>query len=392
MLHVWRASGEELFSLRKDELLNARELKQRLHSFSGLPRFRQRLLHDGASLDDDAKLDSVVDLQLVLLPLAAPCHKRALELLAASAGGRAVEVEAMLSTAQDPDVACLGLTPLYAAAQYGHAEVVALLLEACAHTHAGKTPSTDFDCGPSPVLESGRQYVRVVRLEIGERVERDWNRDDCLQVVRTSLAKCCDTAEAREGSAFVGSGPLFAAAGRGHAEVVRLLLGAGADKDQVGSIVEGPHLLEATSLYMASREGHVNVVRQLLSAGADMEMAARSIAVSWRGQWSTTTPVGERQGQAHLLCLPLAVEDGNIIFGSIPQTPLLVARFYSHVNVERQLLAADAEASLATPAGCSQCLVHALSIMCTCHGWQLRLRQPQVQLKKLRLRRPILPR
>ena len=65
MLRITQLSGEELTSLPLTELSDVRALKQRLHRQHGLPpRFRQRLLQEGQTLDDGVKLDSVMDLQV----------------------------------------------------------------------------------------------------------------------------------------------------------------------------------------------------------------------------------------------------------------------------------------------------------------------------------------
>ena len=56
------------------------------------------------------------------------------------------------------------------------------------------------------------------------------------------------------------------AAERGYAEVVRLLVEAGADKDVASNRGN-------TALMLAALEGHAEVVRVLVEAGADMNMA-----------------------------------------------------------------------------------------------------------------------
>ena len=58
MLRIRMLSGEELASAPVEDLSNVRELKQTLHQLKGMPpRFRQRLLLDGASLADSTKLE-----------------------------------------------------------------------------------------------------------------------------------------------------------------------------------------------------------------------------------------------------------------------------------------------------------------------------------------------
>ena len=68
MLRVTMLSGEQVVSIPVMELTDVRSLKQQLHRLHNFPtRFRQRLLHDGSPLGDDAKLDSITDLELLLL-------------------------------------------------------------------------------------------------------------------------------------------------------------------------------------------------------------------------------------------------------------------------------------------------------------------------------------
>ena len=64
-------SGEALTSIPVEEIHDVRGLKQRLNQLHGLPpRFRQRLLLHGEMLEDTAKLDSPMDLDLVVLAFA----------------------------------------------------------------------------------------------------------------------------------------------------------------------------------------------------------------------------------------------------------------------------------------------------------------------------------
>ena len=66
MLRVGKLSGEEVASIPIVQLSDVKTLKQRLHQQHGLPpRFRQRLLHEGNTLNDAVKLDSVMGLQVV---------------------------------------------------------------------------------------------------------------------------------------------------------------------------------------------------------------------------------------------------------------------------------------------------------------------------------------
>ena len=66
MLRIRRLSGEDLACFSLSNLSDVKALKQRLHEQHGLPpRFRQRLLYEGKTLDDADKLNSVLDRQVV---------------------------------------------------------------------------------------------------------------------------------------------------------------------------------------------------------------------------------------------------------------------------------------------------------------------------------------
>ena len=66
---------------------------------------------------------------------------------------------------------------------------------------------------------------------------------------------------------LVGDSPLHAAARRGHAEVVGVLLKAGCDMNKAGGC-------SATPLYGAARNGHAAVVEALVTAGCDVDKPA----------------------------------------------------------------------------------------------------------------------
>jgi ankyrin repeat protein len=68
-------------------------------------------------------------------------------------------------------------------------------------------------------------------------------------------------------AANAGATPLFAAAQRGHTDVVRLLLAARASVDTPTSGTD------ATPLYVAAANGHDDVIRLLIGAGASVDHA-----------------------------------------------------------------------------------------------------------------------
>ena len=65
-----------------------------------------------------------------------------------------------------------------------------------------------------------------------------------------------------------GETALMAASSEGHAEIVRLLLEAGADKD----MKDGTSRSNLTALMLATSKGHVEIVSLLLDAGANPNM------------------------------------------------------------------------------------------------------------------------
>ena len=102
LLRVWTASGKELVALPVEEFGTVKALKRRLQSLCGLPRFQQRLLHEGTDLDDDFRFAGALDLQLVLLNLSdsgldsVALHRCCYE-------GSAAEAERILKIPQDPN-------------------------------------------------------------------------------------------------------------------------------------------------------------------------------------------------------------------------------------------------------------------------------------------------
>ena len=88
MLRITLLSGEEVASLPLAELSDVKALKERLHQQHGLPpRFRQRLLHDGNPLDDAIKLESAMDLQVLIVAFCEDSEDQREELDMAAANG-----------------------------------------------------------------------------------------------------------------------------------------------------------------------------------------------------------------------------------------------------------------------------------------------------------------
>lgn len=222
------------------ELSDVKSLKQRLQQVHGLPpRFRQRISSRGSILEDTAKLDSSMDLELVLLPCSVASQAQADELVTATHS--ASEVEAILLQPLHPDVVdSNGRSPLWVSAEQNHVEVMRLLLEASANTnlanHEGET---------ALMKASHAGHLEAARLLVEAGAE-------------TNLRNSCGTAA------------LTMASKADHVEVARLLLEASADKDS-------RNYQDETPLMLASEEGHVEVLQLLLEAGADTSLARYSI-------------------------------------------------------------------------------------------------------------------
>ena len=94
MLQIRMMSGEEVAAMPVEEVSSVREVKRRLHKLHGLPpRFRQRLMVQGSSLklDDADKLESPMDLALVVVPFSSPSPTQAEDLVEAAGNGSTKE-------------------------------------------------------------------------------------------------------------------------------------------------------------------------------------------------------------------------------------------------------------------------------------------------------------
>ena len=133
MITVWTVSGRELATLSSSDIGNVRVLKLRLQELCGQPRFRQRILHNEAILDDTAELVAPIHVQLVILGFANVPPERDDGLYDACRQGDVSQVEQVLQRPHNPNVASAdGMfpTPLCAAADSGDIAVLSLLLEA----------------------------------------------------------------------------------------------------------------------------------------------------------------------------------------------------------------------------------------------------------------------
>ena len=278
-------------------------------------------------------------------------------------------VKVLLDHGADPNDPRYAYPPLVVAAKEGHTEIARLLLEAGAEPDATTSSSS-----PALVLAAGKGYAEIVGLLLDH--EADPN------IV-----------------AFGGATPLVAAVKSGCVECVRLLRGAGADgsgtaardetalsialKNGDSELIEtlkseaGPKFGNAHDLFFALEKGDIELVAQMLSFGVDPDARDENdltplISVATRSKYQKrkqeiaaeaaklllthganpdlTTSHGETAlhraaGTGSTEVAITLIEAGADINMSTEngQTPLLAAVQKKHNNIAQALLAAGAD-------------------------------------------------
>eukprot|EP00439_Symbiodinium_sp_Y106_P053888 s269_g7.t1 len=180
-------------------------------------------------------------------------------------------VRLLLEAGADTDLADgEGCTALRLAALQGHVEVARLLLESGAEDVANKSGDTAL------MIASGTGDVEMVHLLLAAGFTMDLrNEDGRTALTYASWGRHMDVVRlllmARRERDLPASdddvcGALRMASSQGYAEVARLLLESGAEKDVAND--QG-----FTALITASASGRVEVVRLLLEAGANPNLA-----------------------------------------------------------------------------------------------------------------------
>ena len=177
-----------------------------------------------------------------------------------------------------------GHTPVQLAAQQGHHECVAVLL--------------DDASGSGEARRSGALHLAAAR-GLGE-VTR-------LLLAPGARGRAGPAPAARDGD---GWAPLHHAAAGGHAEVVQALLGAGSDPDDAASDGDAP-------LHKATAGGHLAAVRLLLAARASLDMRSTTGA----------TPLYNAASKGHTVVARALAEAGAVIDAPTTNgcTPLYIA-------------------------------------------------------------------
>ena len=361
MLHVLMPSGEELAAIPAADLSSVRSLKNDLQKICGVPRFRQKILHEGTALEEDVCLDvSMESVLLVLVTFCIASEDEIEELVYSPCDGSVEEVEKILQRSIDPNAtAADGKTALMQASQDGYADIVQLLLEARADMdmadHDGVTPllavsreggedmvrwllaaradlnkADSNDCTPLVgAFQEGQVDIARLLVQAGAGTGpgpqgNELLHSECsegnLEVVRLLLEAKVDPNTATED----GTTALIAASGEGHQEIVQMLLTSKADANRIDA--NG-----FTALFLAAQNKHSEVVRLLVQAGADPDKEVMGTTALASAIVDDSVEVVR-----WLLHVKVAVDQVN----EDGQTPLNTACSFGHVEVVRLLVQA----------------------------------------------------
>ena len=267
MLRICSLAGETLATFSADEVEGKRvhQLKVCLAKQIGATRFQQKwLAGDHTELHDDAVVPCC-DVQLVVLPFAQAEDEDMEQLVSACKQNRPDELVDLLRKPLNPHGGCerrVFVQDLSWAAKNGHWQIVQLLLEAGADKDAtasdGKTPLHIAATGGHSevvklLLEAGA-YRDVVPAELCPHLLGFWQ-----DVINMGTENYTAKVERKT--------PLQVAAMKGHSEVVKLLLEAGADKEAAPA----EQNRGKRALHLAAENGHWQNVQLLLEAGADKD-------------------------------------------------------------------------------------------------------------------------
>ena len=234
-------------------------------------------------------------------------------------------VKLLIDAGADPkkeDVHNFNQTPVHMAAKQGHTDVVKLLID------AGADPSKEDCLHQTPLsLAAAWGHTDVVKLLIDNMGDK-WKETPLHFLHMVARVGHADVAGAHScNHAHAGlickmrydPTPLHLAAARGHADVVKLLIDAGADLNK-------GDMHNNTPLHLAAARGHADVVKLLIDAGADL---------SKRNMRNKTPLQKAKKGHAEVVKLLIdAITDPNKE-DLDNQTPLHRAAEEGHTDVAK---------------------------------------------------------
>ena len=276
-LRVWSASGEELAALPAEAVSDVRSLKDHLQSARGLPRFAQRLLHEGTILRDEGVCPTTdTDVQLIMIPFVGLEESEKCRMRQFARNGNEARLEELLQRPVDPNTAdAHGTTCLHDASSLGLVQIVRFLLSAGAGTdivdesgrtalhHALQVVSRARFREPHPdvvrLLLQARAGVNVADLAGRTSLHAGVGFPDIFRMILDARADG-NLADANGWSA------LHFATLQNRVAVAQLLLEGGWEKDAID-------YRRMTALHVASRTNRAEIADSLLRAGYARDLA-----------------------------------------------------------------------------------------------------------------------
>jgi len=188
------------------------------------------------------------------------------ELYIAAHSGDVAKVRHCLSVKADPNQMYLEFTPIYAASQNGHTQVVRMLLE------SGADPNKNQKGSPMYTAVSG-QHVEIMKLLAKHGADVDLGYGNftplylsCQMGLKEAVLCLCQlgaNVNQSVGTSENKTAPLYTAASRGYFEICRILLQFGADVNL------GYKDYDTSPIYASVSNNHVEATKVLLRWGAD---------------------------------------------------------------------------------------------------------------------------
>ena len=243
----------------------------------------------------------------------------------ASQNGHFTTVKHLLAKGAAPDfVSQDGITALYKAAQNGHSAIVKLLLA------KGANPNLVNENKISPLYMAAQNgHSTIVKLLLAKGANPHLvgqNKITPLYIAaQMDEVSCVKQLLAHGADPNNDAAPLVAAAGNGHANIIKLLL-----KHKNIDINRYNPFSGHTALYAAAKNGHFTVTEQLLSKGADPNKKVGGLS-----------PLSTALENNHLEIIEQLLNhkdiDSNEVKANLPQLHTLAAK-HNHKAILKRLL------------------------------------------------------